>query len=507
MNSVRASRAPAAAAALRRHTPASARPDDRGLLDPSGPFLIPAIALVIARVLVAWKIPRGAEDAFITYRYARNLATGLGLTYNAGERVMGFSSPLWTLWNALGYALFHDPLAWSRGTAIVADLVTLAITTTLLGRHASRLAAWCFACFFAVWPFFPAVSQSGLEMSLVLALLALGAALASRRSAWTGPALAALALSRPEGVAAAAVLAFGARRRDVLVAVALVAAGLGALFAYYGSPIPQSLIAKSAVYGTPGPWAGRGWWEWLLPFPLGRWPDLPDTVMMVPLMALFAPAVVVGAVALWHDRHSALARLAAAALVVWLGYAVLGVTFFSWYLAVPLFGFVLLAAVGLPRITRHRAVYASLALLVVGMWTMARFLYSGRAEQDARTFDGVAAFLRSNARPGDTVFLEPIGMIGWSAPVRVVDEVGLVSPRVAARRRDGPGWYTDIVAAEHPEWLVMRYGMVRTGEAFAGAGAPFRSAAERDSVLARYQAVAQGEQNMSDQSLLVWRRR
>ena len=36
------------------------------------------------------------EDALITLRYAKNLWTGAGLVYNTNERVMGFTSPLWT---------------------------------------------------------------------------------------------------------------------------------------------------------------------------------------------------------------------------------------------------------------------------------------------------------------------------------------------------------------------------------------------------------------------------
>jgi hypothetical protein len=41
-------------------------------------------------------------------------------------------------------------------------------------------AAWCFAGFFALWPYFSAVTVSGMESPLMLALIALGAALAAR---------------------------------------------------------------------------------------------------------------------------------------------------------------------------------------------------------------------------------------------------------------------------------------------------------------------------------------
>jgi hypothetical protein len=37
------------------------------------------------------------DDAYITFRYARNLAGGLGLVYTPGESVLGTTAPLWAL--------------------------------------------------------------------------------------------------------------------------------------------------------------------------------------------------------------------------------------------------------------------------------------------------------------------------------------------------------------------------------------------------------------------------
>jgi hypothetical protein len=481
-------------------------PSIRDLIDPVAPFLIPLVLLVVARIVTAIQVGNGTEDAYITYRYAQHLALGGGLTYNPGERVMGFSSPLWAMWNALGFFIAHQPLLWSRATSLVADAVTLLVMGALLERHASRRSAWCFTFFFALWPYFPAVAMSGLETSVMLALIALSAALAAARSWTAGLALAALALTRPEGLVAALVLGLGATARARLVGIGLVAAGLGALAAYFGTIVPQSVIAKALTYGTPGPLAGRAWWEWLLPFPLGRWPELSDLVMMVPLSAILAPAVVVGARALWRERSTPLARAAAAMLVVWLGYALLGVTYFWWYLAVPLAGFAAVAAVGFPRIAKGAGLYVSVALLVIGVWSVARYLYIGRARQESSILLTAAELLRAQAQPGDKAMLEPIGMIGYVAPVIVIDEVGLVSPRVARRRRAGAGWYADIVTSERPEWLVVRYGTYRSGAAFAGVGAPFRGVAERDALFARYRPVAGGEAGSSDQALVILRR-
>ena len=45
------------------------------------------------------------DDAMISMRYAHNLARGEGLVWNPGERVEGFSNPLWTLYMALWHLL------------------------------------------------------------------------------------------------------------------------------------------------------------------------------------------------------------------------------------------------------------------------------------------------------------------------------------------------------------------------------------------------------------------
>jgi hypothetical protein len=191
---------------------------------------------------------------------------------------------------------------------------------------------------------------------------------------------------------------------------------------------------------------------------------------------------------------------------VWLGYAVLGVAYFYWYLVVPLGGLAALAAVGMPRILRGRWVYAACALFVVSSWTGAYPLYVGRAQNEYYGFANAAAFLRASAHPGDKVMLEPIGIVGYRCPVVIVDEMGLVTPAVARRRVEGPGWYADVAATERPEWLVVRRGELASAGGFAGAGAPFRSSVERDSLLSRYEVATRIDTISGDASFIVLHR-
>ena len=173
----------------------------------------------------------------------------------------------------------------------------------------------------------------------------------------------------------------------------------------------------------------------------------------------------------------------------------------------PLLGVAIAASAGFPQVVRGRAIPIACMLLVASVWSISVNLYVGRAREEAMSFVPAARQLAAQATPGDKVLLEPIGLIGWTAPVVVIDEVGLVSPEVAKRRVQGAGWYTDVVARERPTWLVVRAGVLRTGAAFAGTGAPFRDSGERDALLAAYQRVSPEVANEGDQSLVVLKRR
>ena len=487
--------------------PEAARPVARGaapLMASIPQFLyVCALLLVVTRVglwlaqLAAYGVggvplPLASEDAYITFRYARMAASGHGLIYNAGEHVMGFTSLPWTLWCALGALVHADLVWWSRFTSLIADLATLWLGWQLLAgpsgatRPEPAVAQRAFAVFFAGWPMFAAAVATGLEVNAFLALALLSSWLVARGSRAAGWVLGVFAVMRPEGLAAALVIALAARWRARLEALAVIAFCVVALTLYYGSAIPQSVVAKAMLYGTPGPWAGRHWWEWLLPFPLGRFPVVSEGQHLLPLMAVFAAAVVVGARALAREPRSGATLAAGAGLVVWLGYATLGVAYFWWYLVLPLGAFALLAAAGFAHVVRGRAIPVAATLTVLGTWSVAVPLYIGRAQAEAGSFVPPAELLAARGTPGESVLLEPIGWIGYRSGLRVLDESGLVSPDVARRRVQGPGWYADIVRRAHPDWLVVRAEVLETGEAFAGAGAPFRSAAERDAVLAGY---------------------
>jgi hypothetical protein len=77
-------------------------------------------------------------------------------------------------------------------------------------------------------------------------------------------------------------------------------------------------------------------------------------------------------------------------------------------------------------------------------------------------------WLKQNAAsPRDTVFLEPLGYIGFYSGLKMYDHPGLCSPEVVAARRKLPrmGNYTEhwpeLIAYLVPDWLVMRDSEVK----------------------------------------------
>ena len=72
-------------------------------------LVVPGVVALAARLVTT---PHPIDDAYITFRYARNLAEGLGLVYNPGEWVLGTTAPLWAVVLAVGYRLGAVDVAW-----------------------------------------------------------------------------------------------------------------------------------------------------------------------------------------------------------------------------------------------------------------------------------------------------------------------------------------------------------------------------------------------------------
>lgn len=223
-----------------------------------------ALALIVAFAGVLW--PAWVlDDAFISFRYAQNLAQGHGLVYNVGERVEGYTNFFWTLIAAAVLALGGDIVVWTHLSGVVLGLALLLLTYV----QARRLLGDAWAVVAAL---IAGTSQSlllytargaGLETGLfALLLLLAGMAFLDNRLARSGALFALAALTRPEGVLAMGLTVGYMVVRDVwggrsgrstlrpymlLIGVFLVifAPYFGWRVGYYGDLLPNTFYAKT----------------------------------------------------------------------------------------------------------------------------------------------------------------------------------------------------------------------------------------------------------------------
>lgn len=69
------------------------------------------------------------DDTFISFRYSKNLAEGLGPVYNAGERVEGVTNFLWVALLAIPSALGWDLGATARILGLLSTLLGFGLLT------------------------------------------------------------------------------------------------------------------------------------------------------------------------------------------------------------------------------------------------------------------------------------------------------------------------------------------------------------------------------------------
>ena len=229
---------------------------------------LPWLALLAWLTSVAWFL---TDDAFISFRYVRNLLEGHGLVFNPGEYVEGYTNFLWILELAALWDLFGlRPEHAAPWLSVAYTVGTLAALWWWLARspshHDRGFLAWlalgllCSSATFAVW-----TSGGGLETRqftcfVVVAVVCLAV---HRHQRWgllaASVSLAAAALTRPEGLmlAGCCIGWFAVQRvivdrqldwRELTYLIApfaiLTAAHFFFRYGYYGEWLPNTYYAK-----------------------------------------------------------------------------------------------------------------------------------------------------------------------------------------------------------------------------------------------------------------------
>jgi len=454
------------------------------------------------------------EDYFITYRSSKNLATGHGLVFNEGDRLHTFTSPLGVLLPAVASLLTgnrSDTAAlwifrWWSGMAFAGAAVLLYALTRQL-----RYGLWtslAIVLFFGLDGKSLDFSTNGMETGFLLLFIAyaLWALFVgrSKRSLHLGAAWAGLMWTRPDsflyiGLLALGTFLFNNQTRTELTRTQLLGlffrAGLLCALLYlpwfiwawyyYGTPVPHTITAKGGVSGTGKSAFGLlktflnfPWTVWLkttslestfMPsyFQLGGWPVLVVRVAQTVSVVLAFQWVIP-----WWRSEIRVASFAFCGLHSYLSY--FPYFPFPWYLP----GTMLLSALilggiadqligeGIPRVDsvlnrglRYVAVIGVIAGLSVECWTTYQMNREMKLEQIYSATGvrrKVGEWLGANTQKGDTVFMEPLGNIGYFSGLKTYDFPGLSSREtVDAIRLLGVDW-AGLIEYLSPDWIVLR---------------------------------------------------
>lgn len=205
--------------------------------------------------------PHIREDAYITLVYAMRLGAGQGFVFNPGEHVLGTTTPLYTLLLAGLAWLGVDPAASAVSLGVISDAAAMVVLGLIAARFLQPMSVFFILLTYALLSPTVAYAVSGMETPFYM-LLILSSVLAYARGKirLAGALCALVVLTRPDGAILAGVILFHAlysRRAGVVSAVAVFAIVIApwTLFAwaYFGSPIPQSVMTKS-LYSPEDPW-------------------------------------------------------------------------------------------------------------------------------------------------------------------------------------------------------------------------------------------------------------
>jgi hypothetical protein len=232
-----------------------------------GPALLVLSIGLLAEAVYQWW-PRTEDDAFITFRYAKNLVDGLGPVYNAGERVEGYSSPTWMLGSAAAIALGLDPVVVSKWAGLLAGFALLvAVYLALRAFGARAWGAGLATCAVGGSFVLQLWTTAGMETPAYASLFFIGLAILAcagqsiRGAFWASAFLAVASLTRPEGlmfwVLAGTLYLVDVRKHPQrLLAYAWPGVVIAAFFAwrlaYYGAPFANTYYVKTG--GGPDMW-------------------------------------------------------------------------------------------------------------------------------------------------------------------------------------------------------------------------------------------------------------
>ncbi|MFX0145772.1 MAG: hypothetical protein ACFE9C_17035 [Candidatus Hodarchaeota archaeon] len=438
--------------------------------------ICPPIALIALALLLRllWITYTGFvyEDAFITFRYAQQIAEGNGFVYNPGERVYGTTTPLFTLLLA-GWLVIPgaEVVAGARWIGLVSSIGTLFLLLVTLRRmRTTQLQQLLVIGLIGLSSKFWVKDTGGMETPLVIFLMAASwYAYANRRLSWAGVLCCLLLWTRvdlilwPVALCITEIFSNGTSGLKIAWPTILVYLPW-VIFAwlYFNSPIPHTITAKWVAYtqSNQDPYLSHLFVlvKWLNPV------HFPDQLELAGIIIAFS---VVG-VAVWQTsriyRQKQLVVLPMFVFLEVIRIVLSRATIFSRYFTPAFWAVLILLGLGLGsfvikvRLGRKLLWFSGLVALII--FLVLGFQAAERV-RDAQIYrhDGAlkpaGLWLRQNSDPTARVQLEPLGYIGYYAKRIMIDEVGLVTPQMVELKRRGVFELDQYIGFFQPDYVLI----------------------------------------------------
>lgn len=407
-------------------------------------FIVVCIAMV--SVVTTWLFSDllfSNDDQFILYRYIDNLAQGNGFVYNIGERVLGSTTPLFTLFVAS--IKFLLPFLSAPTVVALCNSIFFSLSAPFFHVVASKFLNRTFALV-ALGMYILLLSRTileGMETALFLLILfALLTALYNSTHVVVSVLLAALVLTRPDaGIIAIFVGIHWLITRGFVSTVKLSALSVAtflpwAIFAtgYFGSFIPQSLVTKlhsSEIYFLP-------WYQSLKiqvahvsKLLFGKIFDFSSAYLQI----FFHTTPIVALVFIGLRRFFVVSGgwlIPAIPVCYLILFSISNPIIFPWYLSQTEPFWIMLIVAGVEKfahyINKKWVQVVVVCIVLIGplvFWVDTIFAPHTKPKA---TLLSVGAYIAENAQEHETVGIADIGIVGYVSGLYVHDFIGLVRP-------------------------------------------------------------------------------
>jgi hypothetical protein len=404
------------------------------------------------------------DDALIYLRYLRNLFDGNGLTYNAGDRFNGLTSPLFSYLLILVNVVVRD----LQHTTIFLSFVFLS-AAAITGAHllaSNKYEQTLCALFVVSFNYF--YDTFGMETSLFLFLTALALILYRRQQFFgLGLVLGLLFITRSEGVFLGGVLIGDyliktkklPHLKYFIAPVILLAANFLFNYYYYGAFLPATGNAKIGQ-GKSGLW-GDG-----LIFLHVRY--MKDAFLggSFKMLAFMVPVGLLGLLSSLGKKSV----LQVVCYLILLGafYVFLHIPNYHWYYAPFYFFWLLFVGVGAWKVlnftylrSRESAVFMTVFLaffLATTGFAYRSFDIANAQRGSMEAYKNIGGWLKDNTAPDSVVAMAEIGTVGWYSDRYIIDILGLTNRYNAdfIAHRDVYSWLSkyrpDYILVHEPLW-------------------------------------------------------